>query len=276
MEESTSKFMDIAISIGTNLIAAVIIYVVGKWIAKFLSKTTEKLMIKANVDQALAGFAKNLVYAIILVFTIIAALGSMGVETTSFAAILAAAGLAIGMALSGTLSNFASGVMIILFRPFKIGDFVDAGGVMGTVKEIKIFNTVFATGDNRKVIVPNTKISSDTITNFSDIDRRRIDLVFGISYDDDIKKAKDVLKGLVDADSRILKDPAVTIAVSELGDSCVNIICRPWVKPSDYWGVHFDLLEKAKVELEKSGCSIPYPQQDVHMHQAANAVLENA
>ncbi|VAX36959.1 Potassium efflux system KefA protein / Small-conductance mechanosensitive channel [hydrothermal vent metagenome] len=259
------KVMDAGIPFLLNLVAAIVIYMIGKWLAGVIANLIGKLMKKGNVDEALTKFATSIIRVIILLFAIIAAVGKLGVQTTSFIAIIGAAGLAIGMALQGTLANFAAGVMIILFKPFKIGDFIEGGGIMGTVKEIRIFNTILATPDNRKIILPNAKVSGDTITNFSDIGERRIDLVFGVSYNDDLKKAKDILQKVVAADSRILKNPAVTIAVSELGDSCVSIVCRPWVKPADYWGVNFDLLEKGKVALEAGGCSIPYPQRDVHL-----------
>ncbi len=267
MNETLNKITEVGLPLLMNLAAAIIIYLIGKWLAKVLAKATEKLLQRGNVDPALCKFTRSIVYAGIMIFTILAAVGRLGVQTTSFIAILGAAGLAVGMALQGTLSNFAAGVMLILFKPFKIGDFIEGGGTMGSVKEIKIFNTIMATPDNRKIIVPNSKIAGDTITNFSAIDRRRIDLTFGVSYDDDLKTAKQVLQDLVDADSRILKDPACTIAVSELADSCVNIVCRPWVAPADYWGVYFDLVEKAKSALEASGCSIPYPQRDVHVYE---------
>ncbi|MCA9398545.1 MAG: mechanosensitive ion channel [Candidatus Omnitrophica bacterium] len=271
MEETINKIIDVGVPFLLNLVAALVIYVVGKWAAGVVSRFIEKIMAKANVDEALCKFVKNIVFAAILIFTIIAAVGKVGVQTASFIAVLGAAGLAIGMALQGTLANFAAGVMLILFKPFKIGDFVEAGGVLGSVKEIQIFNTILATPDNRKMIVPNSKISGDTITNFTGIERRRLDMVFGVSYDDDLKVAKEVLQKLLDADERVLKDPAPVIAVSELGDSSVNIVCRPWTKPADYWGVWFDMMENGKVELEKAGCSIPYPQRDVHVYQESPA-----
>ena len=266
MEVAISKLIETGIiPIVLNLVAAILIYLIGKWLSKVISNVVEKLLIKAKVDLALTGFTKNIVYALGIIFTILAAIGKLGVQTTSFIAIIGAAGLAVGLALQGTLANFASGVMIILFKPFSIGDFIEDAGIMGTVKEIHIFNTILASPDNRKIIIPNSKISGDTITNFSAIDQRRIDMVFGVSYDDDLKKAKEVLSALVNADGRILKDPAPVIAVSELGDSSVNIVCRPWVNPADYWEVRFDLTEKGKEALEKNGCSIPYPQRDIHV-----------
>jgi len=268
--EETQKVMDIVygyiLKYGLSLVFAIVIFFVGKWLAGVISRWIAKMMEKGKVDAALVGFTKNIVHAAIMVFTILAAIGQLGIQTTSFIAVIGAAGLAIGLSLQGTLSNFAAGVMLILFRPFKVGDFIQAGGEMGSVKEIQIFNTILAHPDNRKIICPNSKISGDTIINFSAIDKRRIDMTFGISYDDDMKVAKKVLTDLVTSDSRILKDPEPTIAVAELGDSSVNLICRPWVNPADYWAVTFDLTEKGKVELEKAGCSIPYPQRDVHLY----------
>ncbi|MCD4781316.1 MAG: mechanosensitive ion channel [Candidatus Omnitrophica bacterium] len=270
------KIIDVGVPFLLNLVAAIFIYIVGKWIAGLVAKTIAKVMDKAKVDSALTGFTKNIIYAGILVFTMIAAVGKLGVQTTSFIAILGAAGLAVGMALQGTLSNFAAGVMLILFRPFKVGDFIEGGGVMGSVKEIQIFNTVLASPDNRKIIVPNSKVAGDTITNFSAIDQRRVDMVFGISYDDDMKKAKQILMKLVQSDPRVLKDPEPLVAVSELGDSSVNLVCRPWVKPADYWGVYFDLTEKGKEALEKQGLSIPYPQQDIHVYPTGSSQQQSS
>ncbi len=267
IQEVLTRISELSLPFLLNLIAAIVIYIVGKWLAKVISSAIEKLMLKGKVDVALAGFTKNIVKAAILVFAIIAAVGKLGVQTTSFIAIIGAAGLAIGLSLQGTLSNFAAGVMIILFKPFKVGDFIEGGGVLGTVKEIQIFNTILASPDNRKIILPNSKVSGDTITNFSAIDSRRIDLVFGISYGDDMKKAKEVLMEVATSDPRVLKDPAPVVAVSELGDSSVNLVCRPWVKPTDYWAVYFDVTEKGKEALEAAGLSIPFPQRDVHLYE---------
>ncbi len=269
--EATLKSLDIntIIAVGGpilfNLVYAIVIFVVGKWLAKSLANVTHKLMNRAKVDVALIGFVTAIVRTGITVFAIVAAIEKLGIKTTGFLAILGAAGLAIGMALQGTLSNFAAGVMLILFKPFSVGDFIEGGGVTGTVKEIQIFNTVLNTGDNRKIIVPNSKIGGDTITNYSAISRRRVDLVIGVSYDDDLKQAKSILMNILTSDERVLKDPAPVVAISELGDSSVNIIVRPWVKPSDYWAVYWDTLEKSKFELEAAGLSIPYPQRDIHM-----------
>ena len=269
MEEAITKITELGVPFVMNLIAAILIYIVGKWLAGIISTVIEKLMLKGKVDASLAGFTKNIIKAVILIFAIIAAVGRLGVQTTSLIAIIGAAGLAIGLSLQGTLSNFAAGVMLILFKPFKVGDFIEGGGVLGTVKEIQIFNTILSSPDNRKIILPNSKVSGDTITNFTAIDSRRIDMVFGISYADDMKKARDVLTEVVTSDPRVLKDPAPVVAVSELGDSSVNLVCRPWVKPADYWAVYFDVTEKGKEALEANGLSIPFPQRDIHVYQEA-------
>ena len=249
-----------------NIAIAAAILFGGIWLAKRIKKYVASTMEKREVDALLASFSSNIIYVALVAFVIIAALGQLGIQTTSFVAIIGAAGLAIGLSLQGSLSNFASGVMIIAFRPFKVGDFIEAGGVSGIVEGIQIFSTQMRTGDNKAVIVPNAGIIGGNITNYSAKETRRVDLVFGIGYDDDIKKAKDVLTELVNDDERILKDPEPVIAVSELADSSVNFVCRPWVKTADYWGVYFDLTEAVKLRFDKEGISIPYPQQDVHMH----------
>jgi len=249
-----------------NIAIAAAILFGGIWLSKRIKNYVATAMEKREIDVLLASFSSNIIYVALVAFVIIAALGQLGIQTTSFVAIIGAAGLAIGLSLQGSLSNFASGVMIIAFRPFKVGDFIEAGGVAGIVEGIQIFSTQMRTGDNKAVIVPNSNIIGGNITNYSAKDTRRVDLVFGIGYDDDIKKAKDVLTELVNNDERILKDPEPVIAVSELADSSVNFVCRPWVKTADYWGVYFDLTEAVKLRFDKEGISIPYPQQDVHMH----------
>jgi small conductance mechanosensitive channel len=206
-----------------------------------------------------------------MTFIIISALGALGVQTASFIAIIGAAGLAVGFALQGSLANFASGVMLIIFRPFKSGDYVEAGGTSGSVEAIQIFNTTLKTPDNKKVIVPNSQITGDKIVNYSAMDKRRIDLVFGIGYDDNIRQAKEILEKIITEDSRILKDPAPVIAVLELGDSSVNFAVRPWVNTADYWAVYFDITEKVKLTFDENNISIPYPQTDVHIHQVTAA-----
>ena len=215
----------------------------------------------------LVNFLGSIVNAILLLFVIIAALDQLGVDTSSLVALIAAAGLAIGLALQGSMQNFAAGVMIIVFKPFKCGDFIDAGCVSGMGEKVQIYSTTMLTGDNKEVIVPNGGINGGAITNFSARATRRVDMVFGIGYDDDIRKAKEILEGLVAADDRILKDPAPVVALSELADSSVNFIVRPWVNSGDYWAVMWDMNEKVKTSFDEAGISIPYPQMDVHLHK---------
>ncbi len=248
-----------------SFVMAILVFLIGKWIAKRITNLLVKVLRKVKgMDETLVKFLENIVYYILMIVVILAALSELGIETTSFMAILGAAGLAIGLALQGSLGNFASGVMIILFKPFKVGDVVNAAGVTGSVQEVTIFNTVMITPDNQKIIVPNSAITGGSITNINANDTRRVDLVVGIGYDDDIKKAKELLNSLVEADKRVLLDKGVTVAVSELADSSVNFVVRAWVNTPDYWGVKFDLTENIKLTFDKEGISIPYPQQDVH------------
>jgi len=266
MKDPVAWLQTNGIEMGLQLLQAIAIFLIGRWVAKMLISVARKMMTKRNLDSTLVGFLCSLGYAALLTLVVIATIDKLGVETTSFAAILAAAGLAVAFALQGTLSNFAAGVMLILFRPFKSGDFVEAGGVSGVVVEVGIFSTIMKTGDNKKIIVPNGDITGGNITNYSANDTRRVDMVFGIGYDDDIKKTKEVLQRICESDDRVLKDPAPVIAVSELADSSVNFICRPWVKTPDYWAVYWAIHEEVKLEFDKAGISIPFPQQDVHMH----------
>ncbi|MET0106523.1 MAG: mechanosensitive ion channel domain-containing protein [Sedimenticola sp.] len=254
-----------AIPWAINIALAVAIFVVGRWIAKAIVKLAGKLLAKAGMDDILVNFVTSIANAILLLFIIIAALDQLGVDTTSLIALLGAAGLAVGLALQNSLQNFAAGVMLIIFRPFKTGDFVEAGGTMGVVESISIFSTIMRTGDNREVIVPNGSIYNGTITNYSARETRRIDMVFGIGYDDDIKKAKEIMESIIKADERVLADPEPLIAVAELADSSVNFNVRPWVKSGDYWAVKFDLTEKIKIAFDENGVSIPYPQMDLHI-----------
>ena len=271
MEELLVRLPDYLIEYGLKIIAAVAIFLIGRWVANLLSGLFERLLLRANVDETLAVFVRNLSYYLILIFVIIAAIDKIGVKTTSLVALLGAAGLAVGLALQGALSNFAAGVMLILFKPFRVGDFVEAAGTLGAVEKIKIFNTVLNHPDNRRIILPNAQITGAKIVNFTAIDKRRVDMVFGISYDDDIGNAKAILLNLVRSDSRVLKDPEPVVAVSELAESSVNLICRPWTTPDNYWGVHFDTMEKGKMELEKAGITIPFPQRDVHLLKKTEA-----
>lgn len=265
MEKITEKLIELLYSYGPKVLAAVAILFFG-WIAAVLvRKILGRIMLKSRVDRTLVSFVANVIYATVIAFVIIAALGQLGIQTASFVAIIGAAGLAVGLALQGSLSNFASGVLMVIFKPLKIGDYVDAGGTSGTVEEIGIFSTILKTPDNKKIIVPNSKITSDNITNYSVNDIRRVDIVAGVSYEDDLDKVRKVLEEILSADERILKDPKWRIAVLELADSSVNFAVRPWVKTADYWDVYFLLNETIKKRFDAEGISIPFPQTDVHM-----------
>ncbi len=258
---------ELLMSWGVKLVAALLILIIGKWLAKRFAAVFVALMNRNEIDITLTKFLKNIIYYALLTAVIIAAAGQLGINTTSFLTVVGAAGLAIGLALKDSLANFSSGVMLILFRPFKVGDAVTVAGETGAVEEITIFNTVINTFDNQRKIIPNGLITSGTITNIGANDTRRIDMVFGIGYDDDIKAAEKILTDKVTAESRVLSDPAPTVAVAELADSSVNFVVRPWVKTEDYWDVKFKLIEEIKLAFDEAGISIPYPQQDVHMYQ---------
>ncbi len=248
-----------------NIGLALAIFLVGRAVARILVSLVGKLMSRAGMDPILVNFVTTIANAGLLLFIVIAALDKLGVDTTSLIAVLGAAGLAVGLALQGSLQNFAAGVMLVVFRPFKAGDFVEAGGTSGVVESITIFNSVFLTGDNREVIVPNGSIYGGTIVNYSARDTRRVDMIFGIGYGDDLLKAKNLITRILGEDPRVLKDPAPLVAVAELADCCVNINVRPWVKSSDYWAVKFDTIERLKLAFDEHGISIPFPQIDVHM-----------
>ncbi len=271
MEQLMDKLVEWGALYGPQIIGALAILIIGRMVVGILVGIVRRLMNKANVDETLTKFVLSLTRIMLMTFVFIAALNALGVATTSFIAIIGAAGLAIGLALQGSLANFASGVMLIIFRPFKSGDFVEAGGVAGVVEDISIFSTIMRTGDNKQMIIPNSNITGSNIINYSAKDTRRVDFVFGIGYDDDLKKAKQLLVEIINGDDRILKDPAPVVAVSELADSSVNFIVRPWVKSGDYWAVYWDITEKVKLTFDNQGISIPYPQQDVHMHQVTTA-----
>lgn len=248
-------------------ILAIVILLLGLKVAKFFGNFTEKAFAKRKIDKAVAGFISNIVYALVFAATVLMALSQVGIETTSFVAILGAAGLAVGLALQGSLSNFASGVLIIILRPFKSGDYIEAGGKAGSVERIEIFATELRTPDNKVIIMSNSAIMGGAIVNYSRQKTRRIDLVIGVSYDADLRQAKEVLKSVLDKESRILKDPAYTVAVSELADSSVNFVVRPWVNTTEYWPTYFDLIENIKIALDEANIAIPYPQMDVHLHK---------
>jgi len=263
------QYIDLAISWGIKIVGAIAIYIIGKWIAGLITKLFRKMLEKSDTDVTLVKFLGDLVYFGLMVLVILAALGTLGVDTTSFAAVLAAAGLAIGLALQGNISNFGAGVMILFLKPFKVGDFVEAGGATGVVDQIGIFNTTFKTGDNRIVIVPNSNIIGGNITNYSREAIRRIDLVIGVGYEDDLKLVKSTLEEILNNHPKVLKDPAPAVALAELADSSVNFNVRPWVKSEDYWAVRSELLETIKTTFDEKGINIPYPQMDVHVDQKA-------
>jgi len=252
-----------------RIVSALAIFILGRWIIKMVVGFSGRMMRKAQVDEMLTTFTGNILYTVLLVVVVIAALDQLGIQTTSLLAVFGAAGLAIGLALKDSLANFSSGVMLIIFRPFKVDDFIEAAGIAGVVEEVRIFSTILRTGDNREITIPNSQIYSAPIVNVSARSTRRIDMVFGIGYEDDLRKAKQLIEAAFAADDRILDDPAPGIAVGELADSSVNINARPWVKTADYWAVRSDLLENIKLSFDSNGISIPYPQQDVHMHNAA-------
>ena len=251
---------------GLKVIAALAIFFIGKLIAKTVKSTVSKAMIKAKSDPILISFSTNMIYVALLAFIVVAALGQLGIQTTSFIAIVGAAGLAVALALQGSLSNFAAGVLMIIFRPFKQGDFIEGAGVAGVIEAVHIFNTVMRTGDNKTIIIPNAGLMNGNITNYTTKPTRRIDLIYGIGYDDDLKKAKAVLEDILQSDERILKDPAPLVAVHALADSSVNFAVRPWVNSADYWAVTFDLNERVKLRFNEENISIPFPQRDVHLH----------
>lgn len=260
--------MDAILEYAMNIILALAIFFVGKWLVGEVTNLIIKGLRKSSkLDETLVVFFKNIIYYALLIVVILTALKQVGIETTSFLAILGAAGLAIGLALKDSLSNFASGVMIVFFKPFKIGDFVTAGGVSGTITEIHLFNTEFKTGDNQKILVPNASITSGSIINVNAHDKRRVDLLIGVGYEDDIKKVKELLTSIVASHEKILQDEANKIAVSELADSSVNFIVRAWVNTPDYWDVRFELIETIKTQFDQEGITIPYPQTDVHVYK---------
>lgn len=254
---------------GIKFATAIAIFVIGRWIAKLLLNISKRIMHKAGLDEMLIHFLGNIIYSLMLAVVVLATLEQLGVTTTSAIAILGAAGLAVGLALQSSLSNFASGVMLIIFRPFNVGNFVEAGGTSGTVERINIFNTIMKTPDNREIIIPNNQIYSGTIINYSARSTRRIDLVIGIGYQDDMKKARDLMMEVIKNDNRILNDPEPAIMVAELADNSVNFNVRPWVNSSDFGAVRSDLLENIKNTFDANGISIPYPQRDVHLHQVS-------
>jgi small conductance mechanosensitive channel len=266
VENVIAKIWELLTIYGLKLVTAIAVLIVGRWIAKRSTDFTEKILNKKQVDPTIVSFVANLTYIALLVFVVLAALGQLGIQTTSFIAVIGAAGLAIGLALQGSLSNFAAGFLMIIFRPFKVGDFIEGAGVSGTVEKIQIFTTQLKTPDNKTIIIPNAKLSGDNIVNFSVKGTRRVDFVFGIGYDDDIDKARKIITDVIENDARVLKDPPPIIAVMELADSSVNFVVRPWVKVPDYWDLWFDVTETVKKRFDAEGISIPFPQRDVHVY----------
>jgi small conductance mechanosensitive channel len=253
---------------GMKLVAAIAVFVIGRWLAKQVAHGVRRLMEKSKVDETLISFVGSLTYMAALTFVIIATLSTLGIPTASAVAVLGAAGLAVGLALQGSLANFASGVLMVAFHPFKVGDFIEAAGVSGTVKEIEIFNTMLTTPDNRLIILPNASVTGSNIVNYSATGKRRVDIVAGCGYGDDIKQVEQVLMDILKQDERVLPDPAPVVALSELADSSVNFVVRPWVKTPDYWDVKFDVTRAIKLRFDAEKISIPFPQRDVHIYQA--------
>ena len=265
MDQVIETVKELVTVYGLKVVAAIAIFIAGRFVAGSVRKLLRKLMKRRKADKTLTGFVVNLTYYLLLAFVIVATLGQLGIQTASFVAMLGAAGLAVGLALQGSLANFASGVLMLIFRPFKVGDYIDAGGTSGFVEQISIFTTHLRSHDNRKIIVPNAKITSDSIVNYTAKEMRRIDLVAGVSYDDDLDRTRQVLEEVLSADERILSDPAPMVGVLELADSSVNFAVRPWVKTEDYWPVYFATQEAIKKRLDAAGISIPFPQTDVHL-----------
>ncbi len=264
---TSEEFLPMVTAWGMKLVMALAVFIIGRWVAKAINKAFRKAIDRESIDDTLGDFLGNILYAILMVSVILAAVDQLGVDITSLLAIVGATGLAIGLALKDSLGNFAAGVMLIIFRPFGKGDFVEVAGTSGKVDEVRIFNTILTTPDNKQITLPNALITAEPITNYSALDKRRVDLVIGVGYDDDLKVARDVLIRICKEHDKVLDDPETQVWVSELGDSSVNFNVRPWARTDDYWAVYGDLLETAKVELEAAGCSIPYPQRDIHLHK---------
>jgi small conductance mechanosensitive channel len=256
------------VAYAVRVLGAVVILILGRWAALGLSRLTRRLLEKRKLDPTIAAFVSNLVFFALLTFVGVAAIQNLGIPTASLVAVIGAAGLAIGLALQGSLSNFAASFLLILFRHFKKGDFIEGAGTAGIVEEIQVFATVLKTPDNKKVIIPNAKLTNDNIINYSALETRRVDFKFGVAYSSDIPQVKKILERVISEEPRVLKDPAPTIAVLELADSSVNLAVRVWVKVPDYWAVFFDLNEKVKLTFDREGVKIPFPQRDVHLYQA--------
>lgn len=260
------KVIDLATTYGIKIITALVVLIIGLTIARSLTRAMVKMMRKANINESLIPFLKSMISALFKALVIISVLGMVGIQMTSFIAVLGAAGLAVGLALQGTLQNFAGGVIILLFKPYVVGDVIETQGYLGTVKAIQIFTTILTTGDNKTIIIPNSPIATGSLINYSTQETRRVDLSFGIGYNDDIDKARSVILSLIESDTRVLKDPSPMVKVGELADSSVNLTTRVWVESSEYWNVFFSLTENVKKSFDKEGISIPFPQRDVHVY----------
>ncbi len=266
LQHYSQKLIDLAVDYGPKLLLAILVLLIGLWIIKLVLKGTNRAMERSNMEISLRKFLSGFFGILLKVLLLISVASMIGIATTSFVAVIGAAGLAVGLALQGGLANFAGGVIILMFKPFKVGDFLEAQGYMGTVSEITIFTTILKTPDNKTVIIPNGALSNGSMVNFSTEPQRRVDMVFGIGYGDSIEMAKLVLKKLVDSDARIKKEPAPQIVVGELGDNSVNFNVRVWCDSADYWGIYFDTHEKVKIAFDESGISIPFPQRDIHLY----------
>jgi len=267
MEDLISKLQEWITFYGLKVLMAIAIFVIGRWIARIAENIIKKLLAKKNVDGTVIAFVASMTYIALMIFVVIAVLGQLGIQTASFAAVIAAAGLAIGLALQGSLANFAAGFLMLIFRPFKQGDYIEGAGTAGIVEAIQIFTTILITPDNKKVIIPNAKLTSDNIINYTAKGTRRIELIIGVSYGDNLDKVRSVLQSIIDSDNRILKEPAAMIVVKELANSSVNFAVRLWVKVEDYWAVFFDTTETVKKRFDKDGICIPFPQRDVHLYE---------
>ncbi len=266
MEQFMERGIDWVATSGLSFVYAIVILMLGLWMSKMLTKMMKKALNKREVEPTLVKFGTNILYAILIVFVITATMNKVGIQTTSLIAVLGAAGLAIGLALQGSLANFAAGVLIIMFHPFKVGDVIEGAGVLGVVHELGIFTTVMKTPDNKTIFVPNGSLAGGNITNYTLEEKRRVDMVVGVGYGEDVRKVKDVLMDIITSDDRVLKDPEPLVAVLELADSSVNFVVRPWTKTEDYWGVYFDTMAAVKLRLDEEGIEIPFPQTDVHLH----------
>jgi len=267
MEDLVTRLQDVLAFYGLKIIAALAIFIIGRWLARGIQRLTAKILNKKKTDPTIVSFVEHLTYIALITFVVLAALAQLGLQTTSFIAVIGAAGLAIGLALQGSLANFAAGFLMIIFKPFKAGDYIDGGGASGTVEKIEVFTTHIKTLDNKLVIVPNAKMMGDNIVNYSAKETRRVDLDFGVSYTDDIDKVRRAIQEVVSNKSKILKEPEAMILVKELADSSVNFQLRAWVKGTDYWDVHFDVIESVKKKFDDQGISIPFPQNDVHIYE---------